>query len=94
MNRRLYRRVVHWFRRDLRITDNTALNAALSRSEEIIPVYIKSHWRRHHGWTGPGRQRFLCGSLAALEGNLKALGADKVDHLIPGKVSHPIFHIV
>ena len=66
--------VIHWFRRDLRITDNTALNAAGASGGEVIPVYVASDWKGDHGWTGSARQEFLCGCLASLAKNLKAIG--------------------
>jgi deoxyribodipyrimidine photo-lyase len=66
---------IHWFRRDLRITDNTSLNAAAKASESVVPVYIASNWKKQHRWTGPNRQSFLCGSLAALDGNLRTVGS-------------------
>ena len=65
---------LHWFRRDLRLHDNSALRAALAAAETVVPVYILSTWKRHHHWTGPARQEFLCGSLRVLEGNLKRIG--------------------
>ncbi len=65
---------IHWFRRDLRITDNTALNAAAAEHDEIVPVYILSDWIREHQWTGPPRQEFLCGCLRELSANLGRLG--------------------
>lgn len=65
---------IHWFRRDLRITDNTALAAAAKEAEEVVPVYVVSSWKGTHRWTGPARQTFLCGSLASLDGNLRAIG--------------------
>ena len=68
------RTVLHWFRRDLRLTDNTALHAAAKTAEQVIPVYILSDWQQQHGWTGPNRQQFLCGNLAALAKNLETLG--------------------
>ena len=71
------KRVIHWFRRDLRITDNTALNAAIAAAGpegEVIPVYIASDWKGSHGWTGPVRQEFLCGCLDSLSKNLEAIG--------------------
>lgn len=68
-------RIIHWFRRDLRITDNSALAAAAAKGGEIIPVFILSDWRGVHQWTGPARQEFLCGSLAALAKNLEAIGS-------------------
>lgn len=69
------KRAIHWFRRDLRIHDNTALHAAAHAAEEVIPVYILSAWRKNHAWTGAPRQQFLCGSLEVLALNLKTLGA-------------------
>ena len=68
------RRVLHWFRRDLRLTDNTALGAASSQADSLVPVYVLSEWERHHRWTGPNRQHFLCGCLAALENDLRMIG--------------------
>lgn len=65
---------IHWFRRDLRITDNTALAAAAKEAEEVVPVYVVSDWKKKHCWTGAPRQTFLCGSLAALDGNLRSIG--------------------
>jgi len=67
-------RVIHWFRRDLRLHDNTALHAALRAAPEVVPVYILSQWRGRHAWTGAPRQEFLCGSLAVLARNLERIG--------------------
>lgn len=66
--------VIHWFRRDLRLTDNPALAAAAKAAEHVIPVYIQSEWRGSHRWTGPHRQQFLCESLTELAESLKAIG--------------------
>jgi deoxyribodipyrimidine photo-lyase len=66
---------IHWFRRDLRITDNTALAAAAKAAEAVVPVYVASGWRKNHRWTGAPRQTFLCGSLASLDGNLRTIGS-------------------
>mgnify|MGYP001486101305 CR=1 FL=1 len=38
-----------WFRADLRLDDNPALNAALSECEEVLAIYIFSYsalWRQ------------------------------------------------
>jgi deoxyribodipyrimidine photo-lyase len=64
--------VIHWFRRDLRIADNSALYHA-SRSGGVIPVYILSTWTKSHAWTGSNRQKFLCGCLESLSKNLETL---------------------
>ena len=65
---------LHWFRRDLRLTDNTALNAALATHAQVVPVYIASDWKDAHHWCGAARQEFLCGSLQSLHRNLEAKG--------------------
>jgi deoxyribodipyrimidine photo-lyase len=63
---------IHWFRRDLRLTDNTALNAALAAHDQVVPVFIASEWTGVHRWCGAARQEFLCGSLESLHRNLVA----------------------
>ncbi|RYD17951.1 MAG: deoxyribodipyrimidine photo-lyase, partial [Verrucomicrobiaceae bacterium] len=65
--------VIHWFRRDLRIADNTALSRAAKPGHPVVPVYILSEWRGSHHWTGPNRQHFLCGSLACLAKDLESI---------------------
>ncbi|MES2923789.1 MAG: deoxyribodipyrimidine photo-lyase [Verrucomicrobiota bacterium] len=65
--------VIHWFRRDLRIADNTALSRAAKLGLPVVPVYILSDWRGVHSWTGPNRQHFLCGSLESLAKNLESI---------------------
>lgn len=67
-------RVLHWFRRDLRLTDNPALHAASLAADEVVPVYVISPWKKHHDWTGEPRQEWLSGCLASLEKNVEAIG--------------------
>ncbi len=69
------RPVIYWFRKDLRLTDNTALHAAAQPDHHVIPVYILNAWTRQHRWTGAKRQAFLAGSLASLARNLEAIGS-------------------
>ncbi len=66
--------VLHWFRRDLRLTDNTALHHATQAAEQVVPVYVLSDWKKQHGWTGANRQQFLCGNLESLARNLETIG--------------------
>jgi len=73
-----YTRAIHWFRRDLRLTDNSALNAACARTKELVPVYILSDWKNCHLWTGPKRQKFLCECLDSLSGNIAHLGGQLI----------------
>jgi deoxyribodipyrimidine photo-lyase len=70
-----HRLAIHWFRRDLRLSDNSALWQASQRAEFVLPVYIASDWSGQHRWTGSGRQQFLCGCLASLAKNLEAIGS-------------------
>ncbi|MDP4625104.1 MAG: DNA photolyase family protein [Akkermansiaceae bacterium] len=65
--------VIHWFRRDLRIADNTALYHASSTGKSVIPVYVLSDWKNAHHWTGANRQHFLCGCLDSLSKNLSTV---------------------
>ncbi|HQZ30026.1 MAG TPA: deoxyribodipyrimidine photo-lyase, partial [Verrucomicrobiales bacterium] len=69
-----YHTVIHWFRRDLRLSDNVALWRATMDSDSVVPVYVSSSWKGAHQWTGPGRQAFLCGCLASLAKNIDHIG--------------------
>ncbi|MDF1739543.1 MAG: deoxyribodipyrimidine photo-lyase [Verrucomicrobiales bacterium] len=73
-----YKTVIHWFRRDLRLTDNVALYDASERAEAIVPLYVASEWEGEHAWTGPGRQAFLCGSLTSLSKDVEQIGGKLV----------------
>ena len=66
---------IHWFRRDLRLTDNAALAAAARDSEQVVPVYVLSEWRASHSWTGAPRQQFLGDCIEALAKNLESRGS-------------------
>ncbi|MBL9154471.1 MAG: deoxyribodipyrimidine photo-lyase [Verrucomicrobiales bacterium] len=73
MSQPSHRLAIHWFRRDLRLSDNTALWHASTASQAVLPVYVVSDWQGAHHWTGPGRQHFLCGCLESLSRNLSTL---------------------
>lgn len=64
---------IHWYRRDLRIADNTALARAAKRFGRVAPCYVLSEWSGGHRWTGAKRQRFLCDCLSSLDANLRTL---------------------
>jgi len=66
--------VVHWFRRDLRISDNTALSEALKRAEAVIPVFIFEDAFRTGPDVGAARLEFLLQSVESLRKNLAELG--------------------
>lgn len=69
-----YATAIHWFRRDLRLSDNTALYHAVCEAAEVVPVYLQSIWSGQHAWTGAGRQTFLCGCLESLARNVEHAG--------------------
>lgn len=70
-----HRTAIVWFRRDLRLTDHQALIHAASHAEQVLPLYVVSTWRNRHDWTGPPRQKFLCGCLASMDANLRHRGS-------------------
>jgi deoxyribodipyrimidine photo-lyase len=66
--------VIHWFRRDLRIRDNTALDQAATRAECVLPVFILEDAFRTGPDVGAARLAFLLQSLESLRRNLAELG--------------------
>ena len=63
-----------WFRNDLRVRDNPAVNAALGDGEVIACFCITaSQWRRHHHMSD-WRLGLLLRSLCALRDDLLSLG--------------------
>jgi deoxyribodipyrimidine photo-lyase len=70
--------VIHWFRRDLRLTDNPALQAALeaassSDTTHVIPVFVFDPILLSR--PAPKRQAFLFHGLRALDTNLRQRGS-------------------
>ena len=63
-----------WFRRDLRLGDNPALDAALSLRRPIIPVYIFDDFQAGEWSLGGASRWWLHGSLSALASEIKACG--------------------
>lgn len=71
-----YKRALHIFRRDLRLTDNTALNAALKSADEVFTCFIFNDAQ-----VGPHKHRsanglcFMIESLEELEESIKKDGS-------------------
>jgi len=57
-----------WFRRDLRISDNPALLAAITASDEIVPLFIMNDEVAKN--SGPYRLAYLAKSLQSLDKSL------------------------
>lgn len=66
--------VIHWFRRDLRVSDNVALTEAVRRAERVIPVFIFEDAFRSGPDVGAARLAFLLQSVESLRKNLAELG--------------------
>jgi deoxyribodipyrimidine photo-lyase len=64
-----------WIRRDLRLHDNQALNAALAQAENVIPVYILDPKIISSPVINPARLGFLVEGLRALEHSLQRHGS-------------------
>ncbi len=66
--------VIHWFRRDLRVSDNVALSEAANRAETVVPVFIFEDAFRTGPDVGAARLEFLLQSVESLRKNLAELG--------------------
>ncbi len=66
---------VHWFRRDLRLRDNTALRQASAASERLVPVFVLDDAILARRDSGAARVRFLFACLEALAETLAVAGS-------------------
>jgi deoxyribodipyrimidine photo-lyase len=67
--------VILWFRRDLRLSDQPALAAALASGAPIIPLYILDDDTPKHRKMGAASRWWLHHSLKALDQDLQKLGS-------------------
>jgi deoxyribodipyrimidine photo-lyase len=68
--------VIHWFRRDLRLTDNTAFNAAvLASGGAVLPVFVLDDAVLRCAGVAPARVAFLLECLRDLDQSLRARGS-------------------
>ena len=67
-----------WFRRDLRLNDHPALQAALAAAERVIPVFVHAPEEEAPWAPGGAANWWLHHSLAALSARLAALGSPLV----------------
>jgi deoxyribodipyrimidine photo-lyase len=92
---------IWWIRRDLRLIDNQALNAALSHAEQIVPVFILDLSLLSSLYVGPKRLAFLLEGLRRLDSDLRARGSylvvrrgdprDELDALLAESGAEDIF---
>jgi deoxyribodipyrimidine photo-lyase len=67
-------RVLHWFRSDLRLRDNSGLAAAAGRARELALLFVLDERLLAADALGPPRLRFLLDSLARLGAALEGRG--------------------
>jgi deoxyribodipyrimidine photo-lyase len=67
-------RGLHWFRSDLRLRDNTALNALADRSDEWLPVFVFDPRLLEGEGAAAVRTRFLVDCLMRLGADLASRG--------------------
>ncbi|MEM7663020.1 MAG: deoxyribodipyrimidine photo-lyase [Pseudomonadota bacterium] len=70
--------VIVWFRRDLRLADNPALNAACRTGQPVIPVYIREPSSNGKRSTGGASKWWLNKSLNSLSRSLSERGAELI----------------
>ena len=77
------KRAIFWFRRDLRLSDNPALLAALDEADEVVPLFIMDDAIAQRA--GEHRRAYLAASLEALNeslgGSLHVISGDPIDVL-------------
>ncbi|MGC9394660.1 MAG: cryptochrome/photolyase family protein [Anaerolineae bacterium] len=66
---------IWWIRRDLRLSDNQALHAALTQSRYVLPVFVLDPALWHSNYAGDKRRAFLLGGLCALAADLHERGS-------------------
>lgn len=65
---------IHWFRLDLRLTDNPALQAAVARGTRVVPVFIWAPEEEGDWPPGGASKWWLHQALAALDARLREVG--------------------
>ena len=68
-------RIIHWFRSDLRLEDNTALAAACARASELVPVFVLDDALLTRHRDAHPRLRFLHACLQDLAREIEARGS-------------------
>jgi deoxyribodipyrimidine photo-lyase len=87
-----YKRALHIFRRDLRIHDNSALNAALSQSHEVVTCFIFNNQQiAPHPYRSVNGLAFMLESLGELAKEIRTHGGELL--LLKGEPKDLIKHL-
>ena len=70
--------VIVWFRRDFRLTDNIAIQEALTHNSPIIPLFILDDCILSSQRVGAPRLQFMLKALSSLDANLRQLGSQLI----------------
>ncbi len=75
------KRIIYWFRNDLRLHDNEGFLKATQAADEVIPIFIfdpRQFVPTHHGFTktGASRTQFLFECVQNLRDNLRSKGGN------------------
>ncbi|MEO8348369.1 MAG: deoxyribodipyrimidine photo-lyase, partial [Acidobacteriota bacterium] len=81
--------VIHWFRRDLRLEDNTSLSRAAREADGVLPVFVLDDHYAGDPNVGPSRFRFLRESLRELDLSLARIGSRLVLRGGPASLALP-----
>ena len=65
---------IHWFRKGLRLHDNSSLAQSLGSAQRLLPIYIFDKWHSDVNNVGHVRFQFIFESLKVLDAKLKACG--------------------
>ena len=69
-----YKTLIVWFRRDLRLHDNTALHEAIAQADQVVPLFVFDPVILERADTGAARMTFLVDALGVLDTNLQSVG--------------------
>ena len=88
--------VIHWFRQDLRLSDNPALSEAC-RSGRVLPIYILDNVNSEEHYLGGASRVWLHHALVdlneSLSGNLQCFVGNPFDILLGLTKKHSISDI-
>lgn len=67
--------IIHWFRRDLRLSDNTSLYHAMQEADRVVPVFCLDRGVLVRDEFGAASVQFMLDALVALQKNLESVGS-------------------
>ncbi len=87
-----HRTAIWWVRRDLRLTDNQALAAALAYGDNVVPVFVLDPRLLNSSFSGEKRLAFLYAGLHRLDEDLRSRGSRLI--LLRGRPEETLSRLV